>query len=671
MRTSVIQAQNTEALRRQLKEFRELEAARSRTPARLAMAFVSDRLLEQSVLQPFAEAGFQVFGSCSAEEIISGRVAPPSIVALLVDLPEDAFDLRIFQPADGVTTGTLGRALGRHMRDRFTDPVALVLLGGGNTGSPEEFLTGLAEILPERPVFGAVASSFGAYQQPPFFNAKRIYHAGVQALVLDRTKVDVQGVAISGWQELGTPKRITRSEGNKVLEIEGLPATTFYKNYFNLQTLDDGTSQTNIEPELLAASEYPILLRRADGSEVLRAAVQMDGAEQAVYYGGEIPQDSLVRFCSPNVVETIQHTAQEMQNFRSDSLADGADALLMFNCAVRSRSFGPYMNRELDVIQKLWGTPMVGFSSWGEIGQTPGQGCGFHNMVISIVALRDVTRGTDEVSTQHACQYSEMSADEVEALVEDPHYEVEPSLSELQNQLDQLRREKRILSHFLRLTSGDLEIEQRKSDELLLNILPGSIADRLKNGETVIADSVDVASVIFTDLVGFTRLSEQLSPAQLVAVLNDLFSRFDELSAEHGVEKIKTIGDAYMAVAGLPVPVPDHADRCLRLGRAMLAELALVADRHGIDRDLLRLRVGIHSGPLVAGVIGKRKFSYDLWGDTVNVASRMESHGEPGRIQLSAESYELLQSESREGYELRRDIEIKGKGRVDTYLASA
>jgi class 3 adenylate cyclase len=203
---------------------------------------------------------------------------------------------------------------------------------------------------------------------------------------------------------------------------------------------------------------------------------------------------------------------------------------------------------------------------------------------------------------------------------------------------------------------------RERSDQLLRNILPDSIAARLKQGETPIADHFIAVTVLFADLVGFTPFSRALAPETLVQLLDDLFRRFDEIAGQHGLEKIKTIGDAYMIVAGLPDPRPDHALAMAEMALAMLAATEAFARDHNVA---MPIRIGMHSGPAVAGVIGRRKFAYDLWGDTVNTAARMEAHGVSNRIQITETTRQLLSAHFE--FEPRGEIEVKGVGRMPTW----
>ena len=208
-----------------------------------------------------------------------------------------------------------------------------------------------------------------------------------------------------------------------------------------------------------------------------------------------------------------------------------------------------------------------------------------------------------------------------------------------------------------------IRAEKIKSDRLLRNILPEALASELREDARRAPVSVAAATVLFADLVGFTPLTERMPPEATAAMLNDIYSAFDDLTVRHGVEKIKTIGDSYMLVGGVPQACDDHAERVVATGLAMLEVVETYAAR---SATALALRVGVHSGPLVAGVIGKSKFSFDLWGDTVNTASRMESHGVAGAVQVSEATLALLGG--RFDAEPRGDIELKGKGRTRAFL---
>jgi PAS domain S-box-containing protein len=208
-----------------------------------------------------------------------------------------------------------------------------------------------------------------------------------------------------------------------------------------------------------------------------------------------------------------------------------------------------------------------------------------------------------------------------------------------------------------------LRLEQEKSDRLLLNILPQPIADRLKQDQSIIADTFADVTVLFADIVGFTQLSSQVSPTELVSLLNDIFSTFDRLAEKHGLEKIKTIGDAYMVVGGLPIPRSDHVEAIAQMAIDMQQAVAEFSNTHS---QAFSIRIGINTGPVVAGVIGIKKFIYDLWGDTVNTASRMESHGLPGCIQVTATTHHRLQDKYL--FDNRGIIEVKGKGEMNTYF---
>ncbi len=237
--------------------------------------------------------------------------------------------------------------------------------------------------------------------------------------------------------------------------------------------------------------------------------------------------------------------------------------------------------------------------------------------------------------------------------------EIELANTELQQQKEIIEEERNQLERI----NQALDIERDKSETLLLNILPASIAERIKHGETTIAEHFDSVSVLFSDVVGFTKLSQRIAPQQLVALLDEVFSAFDAIAEQLHLEKIKTIGDAYMVVGGVPEPLDASVQRMADMALAMQSAIDRINDLRNTE---LAIRIGIHSGEVVAGVIGKKKFAYDLWGDTVNTASRMESHGEAGKIHITETVYDILQHDFI--CEYRGLIDIKGKGLMKTWF---
>jgi len=229
-----------------------------------------------------------------------------------------------------------------------------------------------------------------------------------------------------------------------------------------------------------------------------------------------------------------------------------------------------------------------------------------------------------------------------------------------------IEEQNRLLEDRVVQRTSELQAQTEKTEKLMLNILPKSIADRLKVGEERISDSHVDATILFSDLVGFTRMSAGKSAEELVFLLNDLFTRFDQRALALGLEKIKTIGDAYMVAGGIPNHADDHAIQVVKMALGMYEDLEAFNAEHRME---LGMRVGINSGPVVAGVIGHSKFSYDLWGNTVNTASRMESTSVPGKIQVSPSTHAQIREHFK--MEERELIECKGLGQIMTYFVTA
>jgi len=238
---------------------------------------------------------------------------------------------------------------------------------------------------------------------------------------------------------------------------------------------------------------------------------------------------------------------------------------------------------------------------------------------------------------------------------------------QLKTSFNELEKNNAELEQRVEERTADLRLEKERSEQLLLNILPEAIAEQLKQDTKAIASAIEEVTILFADIVGFTPLSSQVPPIELVSLLNEMFSIFDHLAEQHGLEKIKTIGDAYMVVGGLPLPKLNHAEAIADMAlemQAALSQFQAPLERFNIGSKF-QIRIGINTGSVVAGVIGIKKFIYDLWGDAVNIASRMESSGEPGRIQVTEATYERIKNQYI--FEKRGKIPIKGKGEMMTY----
>jgi len=223
----------------------------------------------------------------------------------------------------------------------------------------------------------------------------------------------------------------------------------------------------------------------------------------------------------------------------------------------------------------------------------------------------------------------------------------------------------------LETKNEEVRIEQIKNEKLLLNILPNEIIEELKKNGSVEAKLFDSSTVLFTDFKGFTSMSERLSPSALIKELNCCFSKFDEIAEKHGVEKVKTIGDAYMAVAGVPSTNINHAkcalDAAIEIQNFIFNR---ASDKKELGQPFFEIRIGLHSGPVIAGIVGLKKFQYDIWGDSVNIASRMESSGIVGKVNVSEATYFLLKDNPKFSFESRGELEVKGKGMMKMFYAN-
>ena len=455
------------------------------------------------------------------------------------------------------------------------------------------------------------------------------------------------GVA-HGWKPVGRKAVVTRSKNEQVYEIDDEPVIDFYRHYLGATS----------EPALA----HPLAILDVNtGRHYLRAPLVWDEEEGAATFLGSVPEGSTVQIAMASTEEILDGTRASVQEaldgFPEDSRPEGA---LISACAVRGFLLGTRTALEIERIKEGLGpdVPITGFYAYGEFAPLGASNAPkFHNETCVTVLIGTVT--DDAAQQDDTAQQSVGDAERQNRTLRKRLARAELKAQRLETLQDQN-------SHLMRALMADLDAEKAKSEELLLNILPSPIAERLKTGQAVIADRYESVSVLFSDIVGFTPLSENLTPEEMVEWLNEVYSAVDAMVTEHGVEKIRTIGDGYMCAAGVPVPREDHATILTNLALAMKAHFEELAPVHGHKADF---RIGINSGPVVGGVIGTLKFQYDIWGDTVNTAARMESHGVPGRVHISPATHALIQ----DSYvcEPRGPIDIKGKGTMETWFVEA
>jgi class 3 adenylate cyclase len=564
------------------------------------------------------------------------------------------------------------------------------VLAAGLEQDGEALIAGLrADQREYLPLFGAFAADNMRFERTMVFDRNCIIEDGLCVLVVDTDAIDIFGVASHGWRPVGEPRRISASQGNRVYKIDDRPAIETYRDYLGLRGAED----------LDLALEFPLQVQRADGSHVLRAVLALHD-DGSLVFNANVPAGALAYFSAPAGEGVIDQTVTELRALNAPF--PQAQAALLFHCAIRYQVFGQRVVREIEAAQELWQTPLVGLFSYGEIGTIPGSACDFHAATYSLVLLRirnpkkplrsagplllhqhdpSQDRQISNIAIEETRSLQSTVADWLAAgmVSKSGLRELHRSLKALEgyvtgqhkhiDDLDRSRLSRALLltrsSEDLRAANAIVQRERETSDSLLRAILPEATAERMKRGEDRIADRIPHAAVLFVDIAGFTSLAEKVEATELVERLDAIFREFDAITERHGAAKIKTIGDCYMAVAGVPEAVSNPAARAA----ALALDLMRVPERLLREQRLpesIALRAGLHVGEVVAGVIGKSRFSYDLWGDTVNIASRMESEGVVGEIQCSRIVYESLKSAF--DFEQRGKISIKGKGEMETFL---
>jgi len=321
----------------------------------------------------FAKHDIEVFGASSSGEITNDRIHEESIVVMLLDINRDAYRLNTFD-GEGKTSYQLGQSVAEWAKTIYDNP-AFMVMSAGVRADGEQIVNGVIYTM-ERQVslFGGLAGDDLRMQETSVFSASQVITNGVVALIFDQNAIDLQGIAASGWKGIGTPKTITKAEGNIVYRIDDEPALDMYNKYLN------------IGDDTMLAIEYPLLLIRDDGSFVLRAAFLVN-EDKSIVYAGTVPEGAKVRFSMPPGSEIIDHAIEQMSEFNQQ--ISRPDAIVLFSCKGRHVALGPMVEDEISAVHKLWNVPLVGFFSYGEIGPVPQGRCDFHNYTLVPVLINE------------------------------------------------------------------------------------------------------------------------------------------------------------------------------------------------------------------------------------------------------------------------------------------
>ncbi|MGD8523131.1 MAG: FIST N-terminal domain-containing protein [Desulfobacterales bacterium] len=321
----------------------------------------------------FAKFNIEVFGASTSGEILNDEVHEGSIVAMLLDISPEAFRLNIFD-GEGKTSYQVGQSAAEWAKTVYDNPALMVVTAGLFTNG-DQIVNGITDTMDRQvPLFGGRSGDDLRRQETFVFSASKTISNGVVALIFDQSTIDLQGIAVSGWKGIGTPKTITKAEGNIVYEIDNEPVLDMYNKYLN------------IGDDIGLALEYPLLLLRDDGTFVMRVSATLN-EDKSMVYGGTMPEGSKVRFSMPPGLEVIDHAIEQVSAFHQQ--IPKSDAIVLFSCKARHMALGPMVEDEISAVHKLWEVPMVGFFTYGEIGPVPQGRCDFHNHTLVPVLIKE------------------------------------------------------------------------------------------------------------------------------------------------------------------------------------------------------------------------------------------------------------------------------------------
>lgn len=469
------------------------------------------------------------------------------------------------------------------------------------------------------------------------------------------------------WRPLGERQRVTNASGLVVSRIGDKTALGFHHHYLGRHSRP--------------LAEFPLAVFEEGETDhfYLRVGDSYDTETGQVRYVDKVPDGAMVQLTEAVRPHMLEQTESCLAHLGAELREKQPLLALSFSCGARRRVLGTQVAREAETVRKhLHDTPLVGFYGFGEIAPTaPGRSSFLHQATLVTLVLHAAEEDTRQPAW-HPPATQTFSADDPQSpqllarrLARSQYFSdqleqrQEQSSTLLRTVNDEIARSRELIAEqneALRQLHEDLAREKKKTDELLRNVLPEDVAEELKRTGKVMPVHHESVTVLFTDFEGFTRIASAMTPNELLDQLDFYFSAFDTIIGRHGLEKLKTIGDSYMAAGGLPAALEDNALAVVRAGWEMQEFMRQA------NRPPWKLRMGINTGPLMAGVIGRRKFAYDIWGDTVNIASRLESNGEAGRINISQSTYEHIRNHFE--CEYRGKIPVKNAGGIDMYFVT-
>ncbi len=538
---------------------------------------------------------------------------------------------------------------------------------------------------PNCPIFGAASAvhytvAFTSVPEPKQFFGTEVLRDSISVLLFSGPIV-VSAIPSFCWQPVGSRTKVVESGGNEVQRIGDWTALGFYHHYMGERALP--------------AYENPLLVYEPDGEKFfLRVPVGYDEKSGSVTFGAPVPEGSTVQLSDTTPASILKYLETSVEETVKGFGSTPPALCLAFSCSTRLRILGTRTPQELETLKRFVprGVPIVGFYGWAEYSPL-GRGLPsrLHNCtLVSIligpgkpgeaVSYSGIRKSVSDPGEMDPCKKIEIENKILrKKLAVSDFYRKDTEnmkdgsmalLKTVNEEIDSARRQIQAKNEELERLYSELAKEKKKSDDLLLNILPVKVADELKSKGSAQPVFFPKASVLFTDFKGFTKIASNMTPPQLVAELDRFFTAFDRIIEKYGLEKLKTIGDAYMCAGGLPDAKPSHVLDIVNAAWEIREFVGKVREEKLARKEpCWEIRIGVHAGDLVAGVIGKKKFAFDIWGDTVNIASRLESSGEAGQINVSKEVYEVIKD--RFVCEYRGKIMAKNKGEIDMYFVTA